>query len=83
MKIREKIEELQVIALKKYIKSLDDTKIQKKEHTKRDEAWMNVYMILTRDIIRNEVSKVKTNMMKKVYSKFDQIINLIRKSLLV
>ena len=41
---------------------------------------MDVYMILTRDTVRNEVSKVKTDIIKEVDSKFDQIINLIKKS---
>ena len=74
--MRDKVEELQAIALGKYIESLDD----KKELAKRDETSMDVYMILTRDTIRNEVSKVKTGIMKEVDSKFDQIINLIKKS---
>ena len=55
MKRSDKVEELQAIALGKYIESLDD----KKEQTKRDEYSMDVYMMQTRDTIRNEVSKVK------------------------
>ena len=74
--MRDKVEQLQAIALGKYIESLD----YKKELAKRDEASMDVYMMLTRDTIRSEGIKVKTDIMKDVDSKFDQIINLIKKS---
>ena len=41
---------------------------------------MDVYMMRTRDAIRNEVSKVKTYIIKEMDNKFAHIINLIKKS---
>ena len=51
VKTREKVEELQIIILWKYIESLYD----KKEQAGKEKASMYVYMMLCRDKIRNEV----------------------------
>ena len=55
MKTRERDEELQVISLEKYMLSLDNKKDQKS----KEGTSMDVYTILARNTIINEVSKVK------------------------
>ena len=83
MKTREKVEELQVIALCKYIEWLDDKNETGERTVGKNEASMKVYILSIRDTIRNDVSKIKTYIMKEVHNKFDQIINFIKKSRLV
>ena len=63
------------MALDKYIVSLDDKKDQKRN----DEAALDIQMRLLPDTIRSEIREIKSDIMKEVDDKFEQIINLIFK----
>ena len=52
----------------------------RKKKKEKDKASIDVYMMLTINTLKNRVSKVKTNIMKEMDNKFDQIIDLIKKS---
>ena len=70
-----KLEDIQIMALDKPIVVLDN----KKEQKRNGEAALDVQMRLVRDTVRSKVREIKSDIMKEVGDKFEQIINLIKK----